>query len=436
MKTAYAVLITFLFLTLAGCSKDSVNEPDQSSTKSGKMLLKFNKSETPDNVATITASLIRTNFQTITGTLKILTDSTAEISMQNITAGLWHLIVEAKDNNGVVIYKGETDVNIVAGSTTQVMLTLVATGANVGSIYIIVNWGSSTYVSPWIDYSGNPILSGSNQAFDLNGVSKTFVLIEGSTFKMWYQNIGNNSIGSIGYAVSSDGINWTKPVNQSVLYPGQGTWDAVSLSSGPVIKVDNIYRMYYSGRGLQGYTSIGLATSTDGISWVKSTAPVMTPSLSWEGSIEAGDVIKINNTYYMYYTGIKPGSYRIGIATSTDGINWTRYSNNPVIVPEKAWEEEGGLSPTVIYDNNKYIMTFLVGKDYTDAFGMATSTDGINWVKDLNNPFFTTKNIYNNWIKYILYPCIRKYNNEWRLYYTGFNTGTNKRFIGMAKSIR
>lgn len=438
MKTNLLLILTAVILLIGGCSKDNVINTPADEKEQGKMLLKFNKTETPQNVVSITATLTRTGFQTITGVLNIITDTSAAISLQNIAAGTWHLKVEAKDNSGTVIYRGETDVTIIAGTITQVMLTLQPTGANVGGIYILVNWGSGTIIPAWIDYSGNPILVGTGQSLDINGIVRPIVYIEGNSFKMWYLNCGTGNVGTIGYAISNDGINWTRPLSQPVLSPGSnGSWDGATISVGPVIKVDGIYRMYYGGRAMQGgYTSIGLATSPDGITWTKKTNPVLVGQGNWEGNIDAGDVIKINNTYYMYYTGINSGYYKIGIATSPDGITWTRLSSNPYLVGDKGWEAQGVLTPTVIYDNNKYVMAYLNGKDYPDAFGLATSSDGINWVKDPSNPFFTSQNTYNRWTSYILYPCLRKYNNEWRVYYSGYNLGTDKRFIAMTRLIK
>lgn len=436
MKNLLTILCITFSLLFISCSKDLVTNSPQSIQDPGNMLLKFNKAETPNNVASITASLMRQGYTTISGSLSFVTDTSAQLTLQNITAGLWHLRIEAKDNSNAVVYAGETDVTIVAGVITQVLLTLQSTGTLIGGIYILVNWGVN--ISPWIDYNTNPIFKGTGQTFDQNGVTRPVVLIEGNSFKMWYLNCGVGNVGTIGYAESNDGITWVRPVSQPVLNCGlAGFWDAASITPGPVIKVGGTYRMYYSGRAqMSGLTSIGLATSIDGINWVKNPNPVLVSKENWEGSIDAGDIVKINSTYYMYYSGINGGIYKIGIATSPDGITWTRLFITPILTGDEAWEGNGVLTPTIIYNNNKYVMAYLNGVDYPDAFGLATSIDGINWVKDSNNPFFTAKSTYNKWISCILYPCIRKYNNELRVYYSGFDVSANKRYIALVKSIQ
>ena len=59
-----------------------------------------------------------------------------------------------------------------------------------------------------------------------------------------------------------------------------------------------------------------------------------------------------------------------------------------------------------------------LGGQGTDL-GMAYSTDGINWTKDPGNPFFDINEVHNNWCARITYPFFRKINGEYRIYYTG-----------------
>ena len=51
-----------------------------------------------------------------------------------------------------------------------------------------------------------------------------------------------------------------------------------------------------------------------------------------------------------------------------------------------------------------------------NAFGMATSLDGINFTKQ-SVPFFTSSNSIKHFTQ-ISYPNYRKLNNEYRIYYT------------------
>jgi len=109
----------------------------------------------------------------------------------------------------------------------------------------------------------------------------------------------------------------------------------------------------------------------------------------------------------------------IRLATSADGINWTKYSGNPILTYDKTWEGMGIYYPTVYQKNNEYVMIFMNGSG--TGFGKATSPDGINWTKDESNPFFTKNDTYNHWgYGKIAYPNYVQVNNEDRIYYSGY----------------
>jgi hypothetical protein len=63
------------------------------------------------------------------------------------------------------------------------------------------------------------------------------------------------------------------------------------------------------------------------------------------------------------------------------------YTENPVMVPIEEWEGGFTYPCTVIYQDSVYHMWYWSGT-YTqyEAIGYATSSDGITWSKDKNNP--------------------------------------------------
>jgi hypothetical protein len=181
------LILTFLLSALVywGCSKEDKDNPISPQQESGKIQLKIDKANAPVDVVTIDAILTRDGYDPITGTLNLLSDSTADILLDEIPAGVWYLKVDAKDNEGIILYSGETEVEIFAGFVTQVNLTLNPTGAGVGSIYIFVTWGTNTN-SNWVDYNDNPILQSSGQFWDLEGVHQPKVIFDNNIFKMYY----------------------------------------------------------------------------------------------------------------------------------------------------------------------------------------------------------------------------------------------------------
>jgi len=428
-----AITSLFLFATLlifSGCSKNDTS-PTSSDSGTGNMSLHFDKVNTPSNVAVITATLTRTGYSTISSNLNLLSDTSATISLSNIAAGSWHLLIQALDQNSTVTYKGETDVTITSGNITQVTLTLQQVQSGVGGIYIYVKWSSgSTTPDKWIDYSGNPCLRTLLNDVDWRGVLAPYVLYDNGKCKMWYTDLG--SIPTIGYAESSDGYSWTRTGTQPISIPWNNTvWDSGGICSGPVIIVNGMYYMYFNGSP-DSYSAIntqtGLAISQDGRNWTRKSAPVLTKTDDLEKSVIATDVIKIGSTYYMYYTSLQSNTYKIGLATSADGISWTKYGS-PILTASQSWEGSGVYNASVIQENGQYVMIYQNSSD--GAFGKATSADGINWIKDPANPFFKISDL-RYWVMVIKNSCVRKIGTKTLLYYTGKNETMTPYFISVA----
>ena len=418
MKIHISLLVLFISLLFSSCTKDTPLSANNE-TGQGGISLNIDRVHKPANVVSVTAYLTREGYDTLSGTLNLISDTTADITFNEIAAGSWHLIVDAADEDTVVVYSGSTDVTILAGITTQVSLVLQPTGEGKGNIYIYVTWGVPPNLN-WIDSPDNPIMTQSIVPDYPLAVTQPKVILDDGVYKMWFTSLYWSAVFNIWYAVSNDGINWQLGSNSAVLTPGNyNTWDSHAVGTGAILKEDNVYKMYYSGFSDEyGYWNIGLATSSDGINWIKQPNPVIYADAD-EYQISPNDIVKVNGTYYLYYSKRAYPYYDIRVATSTDGVNFTKPNNNPLLVPAQNWEGTGIFSPSVIYENGIFKMIYVsVGGNGTDL-GMATSNDGIHWTKDPNNPFFTINEVHNNWCQRITYPFWRKINGQYRIYYTG-----------------
>jgi predicted GH43/DUF377 family glycosyl hydrolase len=121
------------------------------------------------------------------------------------------------------------------------------------------------------------------------------------------------------------------------------------------------------------------------ITWQKEPSnPVLVPDQAWESSAIWGPcVIRLENVYVMGYCS----SDSIGMATSTDGIHWTKYHDNPVFEPGApgAWDDRAVSDPAVVYDGNLFYMWYH-GKGDRIEIGLATSADGLTWERSPANP--------------------------------------------------
>lgn len=425
-----SVIILFIYF---GCSGNVVSPKISSSSKSGKMVMKINGGTVPSNVTKITFVLTQNGQSTLTKSTEPSSDSSASISFNNVPTGTWQLSVSAVDSIGEILYTGNSQVLVQGGVTTQVNIKLDPYSSVTGIVDITVSWGNSNSI--WTDYSGNPVFTIYQNPTNPNEVSHAKIIVENGIYKMWYQSTYNAGKWNTWYAESTDGISWKNKTETPVLDSGtQGSWDDYSIGPGAIIKDGDNYKMYYNGcqNPQYGPSSVGLAVSSDGINWEKYTSPVLAYN-STEYNVDVESVLKINGTYYMYYNSSpqnNSNNWVINLATSTDGINWERYGNNPILSTTYSWEGNGVTYPSVIYENNQFIMIYENAAQ--NEIGVAISSDGKNWEKNSDTPIFSYQDT-NQKLVQIAYPFLMKTNGEYRIYYTA-NDGTDRLFINFATS--
>ncbi len=418
MKWFISFSIIIISLSLNSCTSEAPVSPD---SQKGGITLNIDRANKPANVVEVTAYLTREGYEEISGTLNLLSDTTADITFNDISAGQWHLKVDAADEDSTIVYTGEKNINILAGITTQVYLTLIPTGNGEGNIYIYVTWGVPPNLH-WIDFPNNPIFTINQVPFFTLAVSQAQILFDENKYKMWFVNTYYSGHADISYAESIDGFSWQVMSPSPVLTVGNpGSWDSYAVAMGCIIKEEGIYYLYYvgtAGHPLSSMRQIGLATSTDGISWTKYPDPVISANYL-EYFLGAHSVIKVGDTYYMYYDSSPENAYlfNVNLATSEDRINWTRYSNNPILFPNQNWENNSIVYPTVVKDGDIFKMFY--GNGIQHAIGIAFSSDGITWNKNEANPIFDLSNVHNNWTTKIAYPVAGIFQGQFRIYYTG-----------------
>jgi len=217
-----------------------------------------------------------------------------------------------------------------------------------------IGYANSTDGIHWNKYDGNPVV-GTGSGWDSYYVYGSSVIKDGETYKMWYSGYAGGVVAEIGYATSPDGIQWTKHGSPVLPRGSYGKWDSRYVENPTVIKDGLIYKMWYVGNDGSGGL-IGYASSLDGIQWTKYPNPVL------QGSACRPKVIKDDSVYRMYYRGNHAiyGNYRACYATSTDGINWEIYSDNPILELGEpgTWDDYGTDHAMVIKDGTTYEMWY------------------------------------------------------------------------------
>lgn len=234
---------------------------------------------------------------------------------------------------------------------------------------------------------------GATGTWDAEGLETPCVLNNGSTYEMYYGGIASG-VYQIGHATSPEGLVWTKD-SQPVLSPGIiGEWDAGGIA-GPHILYDGTnYKMWYNGKNTGGLRAIGYATSTDGISWTKDASnPVLDRTLGeWDfGGVAYPNIIFEDDSYHFWYTGMGNGGigdWEKGYATSTDGIDWTKYAENPVLnAGPELYDYRGLWASSTLYEDGVYKMWYVGSPSWYSNINYATSdTAVVALVDDLIHP--------------------------------------------------
>ena len=147
---------------------------------------------------------------------------------------------------------------------------------------------------------------------------------DGDTFHMWYAACNNTTFlfSCMGYAKSPDGINWVKDSRNPIFTGSVGNWDSLGVLA-PCVMVDSSgYQMWYQNYD-PSHTRIGYATSSNGIDWVPLSTPVLDigdPGTWDDNHVVQPHVLIADSIYKMWYSGIDLGTSSYGncIGFATD----------------------------------------------------------------------------------------------------------------------
>ena len=210
-----------------------------------------------------------------------------------------------------------------------------------------------------------------------------------------------------------------------------------------VVRVDTAYYMYYTARDLNDSVWIGLATSPDGFSWRNhnggSIIRVGAPG-SWESEyVWYPKVVVVDGIFYMIYGGSDGSIGAVGLATSTDGITWQKYLGNPVLSHggTSAPDENGVGSAGIEFKDGTFYLMFL-GQDLAGkvTLSLATSTNCIDWSKYQGNPVLGP-GTEGSWDSYARTGgAIRYAQGTWHYWYSGaYSSQTSSWYLGYASSV-
>jgi len=182
---------------------------------------------------------------------------------------------------------------------------------------------------------------------------------------------------------------------------GPGAFDAKWTTCPTILgDVAGVYRMWYSANynAADGLGGIGLATSKDGLVWSRQNGGKPVLSFGADGAFDDAqilgpEVLRDGSRYLMWYTGDNGEKdatgifhYQIGLATSEDGIAWTRANDGkPVLAngPAGSFDEVQAATPSILREGDGYRMWYAAWAPKTNhTICVACSSDGVTWQRE------------------------------------------------------
>ncbi|WP_164992467.1 beta-xylosidase [Streptomyces sp. L2] len=164
----------------------------------------------------------------------------------------------------------------------------------------------------------------------------------------------------------------------------------------PTVMLDGVYKMWWCGQDPAGKVPgddilYAESSSPDGPFHARgSTAP---HQIVFEGTGNGSfdnehtcdpSVVRVNGTYYMYYGALRhdtdPLGTTIGVASSPDGIHWTRLNSGQAIInpakQQNTGNNYGAGQPSAIYLDGKFYLMFT---DTTGAGALGNGAGQFVW---------------------------------------------------------
>jgi predicted GH43/DUF377 family glycosyl hydrolase len=154
---------------------------------------------------------------------------------------------------------------------------------------------------------------------------------------LFYQTYGNGPRDAICHAVSADGVHFKRDSSNPVFHPG-GQWNVGRAIDAEVISFHDQLLLFFATRDplmktqMLGVASAPLATDFGREAWKQlGDGPILKPELPWERRcIEAPSVVQRGDSLYMFYAGgYNCEPQQIGVASSTNGVSWRRLFDKP-----------------------------------------------------------------------------------------------------------
>ncbi len=234
---------------------------------------------------------------------------------------------------------------------------------------------------------GNPVFEAAQGKWDAKIRERGWILKEESGWKLWYTGYDPDqqpTTMSLGLATSSDGIKWHRSSEHPIV-------DDFWIEDIMVVKRGDEYFMFAEGAQDQSQ----LLKSTDGVQWERMgtldvrlsngqpipSGPFGTPTAFFE-----------NGVWNLFYERRDAG---IWLARSTDMKIWTNVSDEPMVLPGPETFDSRMIAMNQCIRSGDTYFAVLHGTGSPEkprqwCTYLATSQDLVHWTKDVRGPLRPT----------------------------------------------
>ncbi len=216
--------------------------------------------------------------------------------------------------------------------------------------------------------------------YEKKGFCAPSVLVIKKVVHLFYQTYGNGTRDAICHATSTDGIHFTRNATNPIFRP-TGKWTCGRAIDAEVVAFNDRYYLFFATRDpaysiqMQGVAATkNLQTNFNRGEWsLLADSSIMKPELAWEGKcVEAASILVRGKQMFMFYAGnYNNAPQQIGVAKSTDGVQWKRLSVDPFLPvgTKGTWNASESGHPHIFKDDD--------GKTY--LFYQGNNTKGRTW---------------------------------------------------------
>ena len=245
-------------------------------------------------------------------------------------------------------------------------------------------------------YAETPVLAmGAAGTWDSGLMDPGSVVFAENNFHMFYDGVPSfPALIQIGYAVSDDGLTFSRVSNDPIFTVDDIPWKTVpgNIRANSVLFENGTWILYFTASGGLGSLTgvIGRATAVSPTGpWIVDPEPVLGPgdTGAWDaGAVGHAEVLHSADGYVMYYSA----GLGIGMATSDDGIAWRKYDDPATAVPVYAASDPVMARPGAEDPNvQKTPWGWAMAYRYKFSLYFAESADGLHWKDAPANPIVT-----------------------------------------------